>query len=86
VGGALVGVGAEDLRQRGRRLQARRRQIDVGDPDRVLDVLGAEAQVRADSLRRLPQLLRGGLLVLVAPAPELAPPGRDRYQCTPLIR
>jgi hypothetical protein len=58
VRGSLVGVGTEDVRQRRRRLEARRWKLYVRNGDRLLDVLGAEAEMSADPLRRLTKLFR----------------------------
>jgi len=77
---AVVGLGGADLGQRGGRLEARARQLDRRQRDRLLDIPGAEPQVRADSLRRGRDLGGRGLLVLVAPAPVLAPALRGLYQ------
>ena len=72
VRGALVQLGRADLGERGRRLEPRRRQLHVLERYRALDLGVAEAEVRADRGRGLEHMLVRRLLVLEAPAPELA--------------
>ena len=71
---ALVALARAELRQRLRRLQARRRQLDRVQRDGPLHLGGAEAQVLAGGGRRALDLLMRRLLVLVAPAPVLPAP------------
>jgi hypothetical protein len=71
VGHALVPVVADDLAQRCRRAQPRRRQLDLLEPDRLLG-LGAKTEPRADLGRCGAQVGRRRLLVGVPPAPMLA--------------
>src|SRR5439155_2975474 len=72
-----------------------RRELDVLEGDRQLDVRRSESEVLDDSRRSIAQLPGRELLVFVAPAPEAPAPARRRgrcaadaraYQCTPLIR
>jgi hypothetical protein len=80
VGRAVVSVRGADPGQIGGRLEARTRQLDRLQRYGLLDILGAESQVRADALRRPRDLGGRRLLVLVAPAPVLAPALRGLYQ------
>jgi hypothetical protein len=56
---ALVGVGAEQVGERGRRLDPRRRQLDRLQRHGLLDLGGAEAELLADARRRSLELLAG---------------------------
>jgi hypothetical protein len=67
---ALVGIGRADTGQRRRRLEARRRQLDLARRDRLLGDVLAKPEVRAESPRRRAQVVTGWLLVLEAPAPK----------------
>ena len=71
--GAALGVrGARPRVVRERRLEPRRRQLDVLERDRQLGLALAEAEVLGEARRGRAQLVGSGLLVLVAPAPVLA--------------
>ena len=61
-----------------RRLEPRRRQLDVVERHRLLGLRRAEAEVRGDARPRPRALGRRRLLVLVAPAPVLATRARTR--------
>src|SRR5206468_12487668 len=69
----FIGIARADVGERCRRRQARRRQLDLVLGHRQLDLLGPEAQVAPDAFACAPELGRRRLLVLVTPAPELAP-------------
>ena len=77
---ALIRVGAHQVRERRRRLNARPRQLDRLQRHRLLDLRGAEAELLAHTRRRRLELLAVERLVLEPPAPVLAPPGRRVYQ------
>jgi hypothetical protein len=76
---AIVALVAEDRGQRVGCPQARGRELDLLDWNRVFDI-AAEAEPLANSLRRLLQLRPRRLLLLEAPTPVLAAPGRGAYQ------
>jgi hypothetical protein len=84
VRGALVRIGGADRRQRGGRNETRRRKLDLLDLSGQLGLLGAEPELGPNACDRRLQVVGGRLLVLEAPAPELAPAGAgrgaDRYQ------
>ncbi len=71
VGDALAPIGADDLGQRWRRLEPRRRQLDLLQRHGLLG-LAAEPEPLADVGRRRLQVRERGLLVLEPPAPVLA--------------
>jgi hypothetical protein len=77
---ALVGIGAEQLGDRGRRLDPRRRQLDRPERDRLLDLLAAEPELLANPRRGRLELRPCGLALLVPPAPVFAPAGSRLYQ------
>ena len=77
---ALVGIGTEQLGDRGRRLDPRRRQLDRPECDRLLDPIAAEPELLANPRSGCLQLRPCGLALLVPPAPVLAPAGSRLYQ------
>jgi hypothetical protein len=72
---ALVRIGPTELGERGWRLQPRGRKLEILEPGRPLDVGRGEAEVLARRGGRGLDLLVRRLLVLEAPAPELAAAG-----------
>ncbi len=74
VGGARIGLCAADRRQRRRWLDPGRRELQVLQPRGVLDVHRLEAQMLASAAADPVEVVARDLLILVAPAPELAPP------------
>jgi hypothetical protein len=73
----LVRVAPADVGERTRRLQAWRRQPDMLERHRPLDLAGGEPEVVPDAGGGMLDLGVGRLLVLEAPTPVLAPPRRD---------
>src|SRR5206468_11478095 len=71
VGHTVVEVRGADLGERRRRLEPRRRELDVRESRRPLDLGGLESEVLPRSGGRRAYLIQGRLLVLEAPAPEL---------------
>jgi hypothetical protein len=80
---ALVAVLAEDGPEGGRGGEAGLWQLDRRQGYGLLHLGGPEAEALPDPPGGSLELSRRGLLVLVAPAPVLAP---ARYQWTPRIR
>ena len=76
----LVGVGAEQARERPRRLDPRGWQLDRLQRHRLLDRVGAEAELLADTRRRRLELGPRELPVLEPPAPVLAARDGGLYQ------
>jgi hypothetical protein len=75
-----VAIGAEQVRERRRRLYSRRAKFDRLQRRRLLDLIAAEAQLLADTGGGRLQALAVERLVLESPAPVLSPAGRGPYQ------
>ena len=73
VGDPVIGLARADLGERGRRLEARLRELDRVQLDRQLHIGRLEAEVLADAGGGAPQLVGGRTGVLVSPPPELDP-------------
>jgi hypothetical protein len=80
MGDPLVWIRAEQVGQRGRWLDPRRRQLDRLQGDRLLDLLAAEPELLPDPRRGGRELGPRGLAILEPPAPVLAPAGCRPYQ------
>jgi hypothetical protein len=75
-----VAIGAEQVRERRRRLYSRPAKVDCLQRCRLLDVIAAEAQLLADPGGGRLQAVAVERLVLEPPAPVLSPAGRGPYQ------
>ena len=75
VGGALVGLGAEQALERARRGDAGLRQGELLDARRLLDADAVEPEAIGERRAELLELRGVEPLVLEAPAPELAASG-----------
>ena len=84
VRGAVVVVGAAEVRERAGRLDPRRAQLDRVQRDRLGDLLAPEPEPLADAGRRRFELLAPERRGLPAPAPVLAAVGGG-YQWTPRV-
>jgi hypothetical protein len=78
-------IARTDIYKRSGRNNPWRRQCEVLEGHRVIDIWPSEPQVRHEACRRRANLRRRRLLVLVAPAPVLASSGLHdrRVYCAP---